>query len=143
MFGKRLAEHFSLLLGVFLNCACSARKSSAVALTRMRMPNGFPGPTPHIPPEKGFFDIRAPAPSRQHYGLGNVALTDAFIVSPNGMPAGFRYLIWSRTRSQPGELVRFRLGSRLYTAAQLSIDSVTRTSKSAFLQLALHPGNQG
>ena len=25
-----------------------------IALTRMRMPNGFPGPTPHIPPEKAF-----------------------------------------------------------------------------------------
>src|SRR5580658_3224291 len=39
--------------GVFLTCVWS-KGNSQVALTRMRMPNGFPGPTPHIPPEKAF-----------------------------------------------------------------------------------------
>src|SRR5258706_16007858 len=52
MFGKRLAEHFSLLESSSL--VLTPRGNSQVALTRMRMPNGFPGPTPHIPPEKAF-----------------------------------------------------------------------------------------
>jgi hypothetical protein len=51
MFGKRLAEHFSLLESSSL--VLGPKGNSQVALTRMRMPNGFPGPTPHIPPEKG------------------------------------------------------------------------------------------
>ena len=50
MFGKRLAEHFSLLESSSL--VLGQKGNSQVALTRMRMPNGFPGPTPHIPPEK-------------------------------------------------------------------------------------------
>src|SRR5271154_2041474 len=50
MFGKRLAEHFSLLESSSL--VLGPKGNSQVALTRMRMPNGFPGPTPHIPPEK-------------------------------------------------------------------------------------------
>src|SRR6266481_5693131 len=61
---------------------------------------------------------------------GERGLTDAFIVLPNGMPAGFRYSIWSRSRSHC-ELQ----GSTRFTSiypGQLSIDSVTRTSKSAF-----------
>ncbi len=52
MFGKRLAEHFSLLESSSL--VFGPKGTSQVALTRMRMPNGFPGPTPHIPPEKAF-----------------------------------------------------------------------------------------
>jgi len=52
MFGQRLAEHFSLLESSSL--VLSPGRNSQVALTRMRMPNGFPGPTPHIPPEKAF-----------------------------------------------------------------------------------------
>src|ERR1700722_9183805 len=52
MFGKRLAEHFSLLESSSL--VFGPKGNSQVALTRMRMPNGFPGPTPHIPPEKAF-----------------------------------------------------------------------------------------
>src|SRR5271163_3752323 len=52
MFGQKLAEHFSLLESSSL--ALGPRGNSQVALTRMRMPNGFPGPTPHIPPEKAF-----------------------------------------------------------------------------------------
>jgi AraC family transcriptional regulator len=52
MFGQRLAEHFSLLESSSL--VLCPRGNSQVALTRMRMPNGFPGPTPHIPPEKSF-----------------------------------------------------------------------------------------
>src|SRR5580700_7207685 len=52
MFGKRLAEHFSLLESSSL--VLGSKGYSQVALTRMRMPNGFPGPTPHIPPERAF-----------------------------------------------------------------------------------------
>ena len=52
MFGKRLAEHFSLLESSSL--VLGPKGNSQVALTRMRMPSGFPGPTPHIPPEKAF-----------------------------------------------------------------------------------------
>jgi hypothetical protein len=52
MFGQRLAEHFSLLESSSL--VLGPKGNSQVALTRMRMPNGFPGPTPHIPPEKAF-----------------------------------------------------------------------------------------
>src|SRR5271170_512130 len=52
MFGKRLAEHFSLLESSSL--VLGPKGNSQVALTRMRMPHGFPGPTPHIPPEKAF-----------------------------------------------------------------------------------------
>ncbi len=52
MFGQRLAQHFSLLESSSL--VLGSRGKTQVALTRMRMPNGFPGPTPHIPPEKAF-----------------------------------------------------------------------------------------
>src|SRR5271163_4419950 len=52
MFGKKLAEHFSLLESSSL--VLGPKQNCQVALTRMRMPNGFPGPTPHIPPEKAF-----------------------------------------------------------------------------------------
>jgi hypothetical protein len=52
MFGKRLAEHFSLLESSSVELG--PKENSQIALTRMRMPNGFPGPTPHIPPEKAF-----------------------------------------------------------------------------------------
>jgi AraC family transcriptional regulator len=52
MFGQRLAQHFSLLESSSL--VLGSKGETQVALTRMRMPNGFPGPTPHIPPEKAF-----------------------------------------------------------------------------------------
>src|SRR5271156_3728457 len=52
MFGKRLAQHFSLLESRSL--VLGLKGNSQVALTRMRMPNGFPEPTPHIPPENAF-----------------------------------------------------------------------------------------
>jgi AraC-like DNA-binding protein len=52
MFGQKLAQHFSLLESSSLLLAPTGK--TQVALTRMRMPNGFPGPTPHIPPEKAF-----------------------------------------------------------------------------------------
>jgi len=52
MFGPRLAEHFSLLESSSILLGPEGK--TQVALTRMRMPNGFPGPTPHIPPEKAF-----------------------------------------------------------------------------------------
>ena len=84
MFGKRLAEHFSLLESSSL--VFGLKGNSQVALTRMQMPNGFPGPTPHIPPERAFsisVHLRRPDSIR----AGERGLTDAFIVSPNGMPA--------------------------------------------------------
>jgi hypothetical protein len=52
MFGQRLAEHFSLRESSSI--VLGPKGKSLVALTRMRMPNGFPGPTPHIPPERAF-----------------------------------------------------------------------------------------
>jgi AraC family transcriptional regulator len=52
MFGQKLVQHFSLLESSSLVLG-SARRTE-IAMTRMRMPNGFPGPTPHIPPEKAF-----------------------------------------------------------------------------------------
>ena len=52
MFGQKLAQHFSLLESSSLLLAPTGK--TQVALTRMRMPDGFPGPTPHIPPEKAF-----------------------------------------------------------------------------------------
>jgi AraC family transcriptional regulator len=52
MFGQRLAEHFSLLESSSL--VLGPKEKTQIALTRMRMPNGFPGPTPHIPPEEAF-----------------------------------------------------------------------------------------
>jgi AraC-like DNA-binding protein len=52
MFGQKLVQHFSLLESSSL--VLGPRGKAQIALTRMRMPNGFPGPTPHIPPEKAF-----------------------------------------------------------------------------------------
>jgi AraC-like DNA-binding protein len=52
MFGQKLAQHFSLLESSSL--VLGSKGKTQIALTRMRMPNGFPGPTPHIPPEKAF-----------------------------------------------------------------------------------------
>ena len=52
MFGQKLAQHFSLLESSSL--VLGSRGTTQIALTRMRMPDGFPGPTPHIPPEKAF-----------------------------------------------------------------------------------------
>jgi AraC family transcriptional regulator len=52
MFGQKLAQHFSLLESSSLLLGPPGK--TQIALTRMRMPNGFPGPTPHIPPEKAF-----------------------------------------------------------------------------------------
>src|SRR5271168_1403899 len=110
MFGQRLAEHFSLLEPSSL--VLGPQGNSQVALTRMRMPNGFPGPTPHIPPERLFrYPCTCAVPTALR--VGERGLTDAFIVSPNGMPAGFRYSIWSRSRWRCE--LQFRLGSRLYT----------------------------
>src|SRR5271168_3829033 len=127
MFGQRLAEHFSLLEPSSL--VLGPQGNSQVALTRMRMPNGFPGPTPHIPPERLFrYPCTCAVPTALR--VGERGLTDAFIVSPNGMPAGFRYSIWSRSRLQCELQVSARFTS-IYPG-QLSIDSVTRTSKSAF-----------
>src|SRR5277367_4526869 len=62
--------------------------------------------------------------------VGERGLTDAFIVSPNGMPAGFRYSIWSRSRWHCELQVSTRFTS-IYPG-QLSIDLVTSTSRSGF-----------
>src|SRR5260370_11866610 len=52
MFGQRLAEHFSLLESASTGLRPEGKTQGA--LTRMRMLNGFPGPTAHIPPEMAF-----------------------------------------------------------------------------------------
>lgn len=52
MFGQKLARHFALLESSSL--VLGPMGQAQIALTRMKMPNGFPGPTPHIPPEKAF-----------------------------------------------------------------------------------------
>jgi AraC family transcriptional regulator len=52
MFGQKLVQHFSLQESSSVMLGSTG--STQIALTRMRMPNGFPGPTPHIPPEKAF-----------------------------------------------------------------------------------------
>jgi len=52
MFGQSLAAHFSLLESSSI--VLGPEGKSQVALTRMRVPNGFPGPTPHIAAEKAF-----------------------------------------------------------------------------------------
>ena len=52
MFGAKLAQHFSLPESSSLLLA--PKSKAPIAMTRMTMPNGFPGPTPHIPPEKAY-----------------------------------------------------------------------------------------
>lgn len=52
MFGQKLAQHFSLPISSSL--LLRPETKTPIAMTRMTMPNGFPGPTPHIPPEKAF-----------------------------------------------------------------------------------------
>jgi AraC family transcriptional regulator len=52
MFGRKLAQHFSLPVSSSL--ILRPAPNTQIAMTRMTMPNGFPGPTPHIPPEKAY-----------------------------------------------------------------------------------------
>jgi AraC family transcriptional regulator len=52
MFGRKLARHFSLPAPSSL--LLPPEPNIEIAMTRMTMPNGFPGPTPHIPPEKAY-----------------------------------------------------------------------------------------
>jgi AraC-like DNA-binding protein len=52
MFGRKLAHHFSLPVSSSL-ILCPAANTQ-IAMTRMTMPNGFPAPTPRIPPEKAY-----------------------------------------------------------------------------------------
>src|SRR5271163_805216 len=127
MFGKRLAEHFSLLEPSSL--VLDPKGNSQVALTRMRMPNGFPGPL-HTFHQKRLFRYPCTCAVPTALRAGERGLTDAFIVSPNGMPAEFRYSIWSRSRSHCELQVSTRFTSIYH--GPLSIDSATRTSKSAF-----------
>src|SRR5882757_234901 len=127
MFGKRLAEHFSLLESSSL--VFGPKGNSQVALTRMRMPKGFPGPTPHIPPEKAFsisVHLRRPdsikgwgtwLEGRFHrvteWGAGGIQIFD---MESEPVPCG------------PQVSIRFTstyLGS-------FSIDSVMRASKRGF-----------
>ena len=71
-------KHFSLLESSSI--VLGPKGNSQVALTRMRMPGtAFPGPLPpHIPPEKAFFSIGAPASSGQYQGMGGVARCGRF-----------------------------------------------------------------
>ena len=50
MFGQKLAQHFSLPTTSSL--VLRPQANTQIVMTRMTMPNGFPGPTPPIPPEK-------------------------------------------------------------------------------------------
>jgi hypothetical protein len=136
MFGQRLAEHFSLLESSSI--VLGPKGKTQVALTRMRMPNGFPGPTPHIPPEKPFrYRCTCVVPTALR--AGERGLTVAFIASLNGLPAEFRYSIWSRSRSLcgPPALIRF---TSTYRGSFL-IGSVTKWAN-ADSRLALHPGTR-
>src|SRR5271155_1149219 len=81
MFGKRLAEHFSLLEPSSL--VLDPKGNSQVALTRMRMPNGFPGPL-HTFHQKRLFRYPCTCAVPTALRAGERGLTDAFIVSPNG-----------------------------------------------------------
>src|SRR5208282_4684353 len=58
--------------GVFLTCAWSQGKLSACVDTYANAERLSWTHSTHST-RKGFFDIRAPAPSRQHQGLGNMA----------------------------------------------------------------------
>src|SRR5271156_977213 len=62
MFGQKLVRHFSLLTSSSL--VLRARANTQIAMTRMTMPKGFPGPTPPIAPEKAYsisVHLRRPA----------------------------------------------------------------------------------
>src|SRR6202790_1395077 len=52
MFGPKLAQHFSLLISSSL--LLRPDPNTQIAMKSFTMPNGFPGPTPHIPPEKAY-----------------------------------------------------------------------------------------
>ena len=52
MFGQKLVQHFFLPVSSSLVLRPTA--NTQIAMTRMTMPNGFPGPTPHITPEKAY-----------------------------------------------------------------------------------------
>src|SRR5579863_3926691 len=127
MFGKRLAEHFSLLESSSL--VLGPKGNSQVALTRMRMPNGFPGPTPHIPPEKAFsisVHLRRPDSIK---GWGTW-LDGRFHRVTEWDAGGIQIFDMESSRSHCELQVSTRFTS-IYPGP-LSIDSVTRTSKSAF-----------
>src|ERR1700691_879339 len=61
---------------------------------------------------------------------GELGSTDAFIGSPNGMLAGFRYSTWSRSRSHCELQVLTRFTS-IYPGRSL-IDLATSTSRNEF-----------
>lgn len=52
MFGSTLARHFSVPSAPSL--VLKSQSQTLMAMTRVTMPNGFPGPTPSIRPEKAF-----------------------------------------------------------------------------------------
>src|SRR5580658_9597276 len=99
--------------GVFLTCAGSQGKLSGCVDTYANAERlSWTHPTHST--RKGFFDIRAPAPSRQHQGLGNLARRT--LSSGHGMgcrrDSDIRYGVGAgRTPN-----FRFRLGSHIYTA---------------------------
>jgi AraC-like DNA-binding protein len=62
MFGQKLAQHFSLPTTSSL--VLRPQANTQIVMTRMTMPNGFPGPTPPIPPERAYsisVHLRRPA----------------------------------------------------------------------------------
>ena len=71
MFGKRLAEHFSLLESSSL--VLGPKGNAQIAFDTHANAERLSWTHSTHSTRKGFFDIRAPAPSRQHSGLGNVA----------------------------------------------------------------------
>ena len=127
MFGQRLAKHFSLLESSSI--VLGPKGNSQAALTRMRMPNGFPGPTP-ISRQKGLFRYRCTCVVRTVSMDGERGSMVAFIVSPNGTLAEFRYSTWSRNRSLCGLLALIRCTSTF--RGSFSIDSVTRMGRRGF-----------
>src|SRR5580658_5342429 len=133
MFGRKLAEHFSLLESSSI--VLGSEGKTQVALTRMRMPNGFPGPTPHIPPEKAFsvsVHLRRPNSIK---GWGTW-IDGRFHRVTEWVAAEFRYSIWSRSPSLCGPPVLIRFTST-YPGSFL-IGSVTKTGTRGFATCTAH-----
>src|SRR5271154_4662413 len=98
--------------GVFLTCAWSQGKLSGCVDTYANAERLSWTHCTHST-RKGFFDIRAPAPSRQHQRLGNVARRTVSSCHRMGCrrDSDIRYGVGAGGAAN----FRFRLGSRLYT----------------------------
>jgi hypothetical protein len=137
MFGKRLAEHFSLLESSSL--VLGPKGNSQVALTRMRMPNGFPGPTPHIPPEKAFsisVHLRRPDSIK---GWGT--WLDGRFHRVTEWDAGGIQIFDMESEPVALRTSGFDSVTSIYPG-QFSIDSVTRMGRKRIRNFALHCGNR-